>query len=124
LKLTVKLGTASYPLEKAKNPSVMAQMIRADLTDDHRSLRIFGTAVVVGRLESAPGRLRLHLINYDGAARKVSGMRVSVAGEYSKHRLASAGSPDAALLDYAVLQGATEFTLPELKTYAVIDLFR
>jgi len=28
------------------------------------------------------------------------------------------------LLDYTVESGATEFTLPELKTYAVIDLLR
>ena len=123
LKLTVQLGSKNYPVDKAKNPAVMAQMVRGDLGDDNRSLRIFGTAVVVGRLESAPGRLRLHLINYD-AARKVSGMRVRVMGAYGKHRVVAAGSPDAALMDYTTGSGATEFTLLELKTYAVIDLLR
>ena len=123
LKLNVQLGTKKYPLEQAKNPGAMAQIIRADLTDDNRSVRIYGSAVVVGRLESAPGRLRVHLINYD-ASRKVNGMRVRVLGEYSKPRLAAAGSPDLALQDYVVLSGATEFTLPELKTYAVIDLLK
>jgi hypothetical protein len=122
-KLTVQLGTKAYPLDKAKNPSMMAQMIRADLTDDRRSLRIYGSAVVVGRLETAAGRMRVHLLNYD-SSRTVNGVRVRVAGEYSKNRVWAAGLPDTALLDYAVEPGATEFTVPELKTYVVIDLSR
>ena len=124
LKLTVRLGITQYPVEQAKNPAAMAQIVRADLGDDNRSIRIYGTAVVVGRLTAANGRLRVHLINYDAAGRKVAGMRVRVRGEYSKHKLAAAGSPEMALLDYSAASGATEFTLPELKSYAVIDLFR
>lgn len=124
LKLTVQLGSKKYPLDQAKNPGAMAQLVRADLTDDRRSLRIFGSAVVVGRLESAPGRLRVHLINYDGARRAVSGLRVRVLGRFPNHRLAAAGSPDAALLDFDAQPDATEFTVPELKTYAVIDLLK
>jgi hypothetical protein len=124
LKLTVRLGTEKYPLDQAKNPAAMAQIVRGDLTDDNRSLRIYGTAVVVGHLTTAAGRARLHLINYDAAARKVSGLRVRVLGEFPRHKLAAASSPGVALLDYAVVSGATEFTLPELKSYAVIDLFR
>ena len=48
----------------------------------------------------------------------------SRTSQYPKHRLAAAGSPEAELLDYSVDADATEFTLPELKTYAVIDLSR
>ena len=124
LKLNVRLGDPKYPLEQAKNPGAMAHIIRADLTDEARTLRIYGTGVVVGRLASAGGKLRIDLINYDGASRKVNGMRVRVLGEYPKYKLAAAGSPDEELLDYAVQSGATEFTVPELKTYAVIDLSR
>jgi hypothetical protein len=123
LKMTVQLGTSRYPLERAKNPSAMAQMIRADLTDDKRSLRIYGSAVVVGRVESAPGRVRVHLLNYD-TARKVNGIRIRVEGEFPRSHAFVAGTSGAALLDYAAQDGATEFTLPELKTYAVIDLSR
>jgi hypothetical protein len=47
-----------------------------------------------------------------------------VLGQYPKHRLAAAGSPGLELLDYSVEPDATEFTLPQLKTYAVIDLSR
>jgi hypothetical protein len=123
-KLNVQLGTKKYPVEEAKNPGAMSQIIRADLTDDKRSLRVFGTAVVVGRLESGPGRLRVHLINYDGTRRAVSGLRVRVLGQFPNHRIAAAGSPDVALIDFDAQAGATEFTLPELKTYAVIDLLK
>jgi hypothetical protein len=123
LKLTVQLGTKSYPLERARNPAAMAQMIRADLTDENRSLRIYGSAVVVGRLESASGRMRVHLLNYDGA-RKVNGLRVRVLGEFARGRVSAAGSPDSKLLDYSTRDGATEFTLPELRTYTLIDLSR
>jgi hypothetical protein len=124
LKMTVKLGTSDYPLVQAKNPGAMAHIVRGNLTDDRRSLRIYGSAVVIGRLTAAGGRARLHLVNYDGVSRKVSGMRVRVAGQYPKHQLAAADSPGEELLDYTVLPDATEFTLPELKSYAVIDLSR
>jgi hypothetical protein len=124
LKMTVKLGTADYPIDQARNPGAMAHIVRGNLTDERRSLRIYGSAVVEGRLAGTGGRLRIHLINYDGASRKVNGLRVRVAGAYSKHQLAAAESPGAELLDYTVLPDATEFTLQELKTYAVIDLSR
>lgn len=124
LKLTVRLGSQELPREDAKNPSMAAHEIRAQLTDERRSLRIYGSAVVVARLTALPDGLRVHLLNYAGAERKVDGLRVRVLGQFAKHRLAAAGSPQAELLDYTVDPDATEFTLPELKTYAVIDLLR
>jgi hypothetical protein len=122
LKLNVRLGDKDFPVEQARNPGAMAQIIRAKLSDERRSLRLYGSAVVVGRLTAAGGRARLHLINYDGAARKVSGLHVRLLGQYSKHQVAAAGSPGEELLDFSVLPDATEFSLPELKTYAVVDL--
>jgi hypothetical protein len=64
------------------------------------------------------------LLNYAGAERKVDGLRVRVLGRYPNHRIAAAGSPGEQLLDYTLEPDATEFTLPELKTFAVIDLSR
>jgi len=52
----------------------------------------------------------------------VDGLRVRVLGAYKQHRLLAAGSPNEELLDYTVEPDATEFTLPELKSYAVVDL--
>jgi hypothetical protein len=124
LKLTVRLGSKEFPRKDAKNPSMAAHEIRAQLTDERRSLRIYGSAVVVARLTALPDGLRVHLLNYAGAERKVDGLHVRVLGQFPKHHLASAGSPQAELLDYTADPDATEFTLPELKSYAVIDLLR
>ena len=124
LKLTVRLGSKEFPREDAKNPSMAAHEVRAQLTDERRSIRVYGSAVVVARLTTMPDGVRVHLLNYAGAERKVDGLRVRVLGQYQKHRLAAAGSPKAELLDYSANADATEFTLPELKTYAVIDLSR
>jgi hypothetical protein len=124
LKVNVKLGTKEYPMEDAKNPGTVAHLVRANLGDEKRSLRIYGSDVVVGRLTAANGKARLHLLNYAGANRKVDGIRVRVAGEYAKHELRVAGIAGVELQDYSVDAGATEFTLPELRTYAVIDLSR
>ena len=124
LKLNVRLGDKAYPLEDAKNPKVIAQAVRTNLTDEKRALRIYGAAVVVARLTGSPGHLRVQLLNYAGAARKVNGIRVRVLGNYPKHQAAADDSAGVELLDYLAEPDATEFTLPELKTYAVIDLSR
>lgn len=124
LKLTVRLGSKEFPLENAKNPGMMAHEIRAQLTDDKRSVRIYGSQVVVARLTTLPDGMRVHLLNYAGAERKVDGLRVRVLGNYPKHKVAAAGSPKIELLDCTSDAEGTEFTLPELKTYAVVDLTR
>lgn len=124
LKLNVQLGSKEFPREDARNPGTTAHQVRARLTDDRRSLRVYGSAVVVARLTALPAGVRVHLLNYDAASRKVDGLHVRVLGSYPKSRVAAAGDPEAKLLDYTTDNGVTEFTLPELKTYAVIDLSR
>lgn len=124
LKLTAKLGTKEYPVEEAKNPGVVAHAIRANLTDEKRSVRVYGSPVVVARLTGSGDKLRLQLLNYSGATRNVDGIHVRVLGQYPKHQLAAAGSPGLELADYVADPDATEFTLTLLKTYAVIDLSR
>jgi len=124
LKLNVKLGTREYPLEDARNPGTVAHAVRFNLTDEKRSVRIYGSPVVVVRLTASDGHARLYLLNYAGASRKVDGIRVRVLGHYSKHQLWLADGAGVELLDYSAEPDATEFTLPELKTYAVVDLSR
>ncbi|MDR3701415.1 MAG: hypothetical protein P4L56_17335, partial [Candidatus Sulfopaludibacter sp.] len=123
-KINVKLGAKEYPLQDAKNPGTVAKVVRANLTDEKRSVRVYGSQVVVARLTASGGRLRLHLLNYAGADRKVEGIRVRLLGSYPNHQLALAGGARVELLDYSAESDATEFTLPELSTYAVIDLSR
>ena len=124
LKVNVKLGTREYPLADAKNPGTMAHAVRFNLTDEKRSLRIYGSQVVVARLTGSGEHLRVHLLNYAGATRRVEGLRVRVLGQYAKHQSWLADGAGVELLDYSVDLDATEFTLPELKMYAVVDLSR
>ena len=121
LDLNVKIGSREYPKVEALNPNVLSHKIRAQLTDEKRLLRLYGSEVVLGHLQGDGQRARLHLIDY--AKRPVEGLRVRVLGAYPRHELAVLGAPDAKLLDYSVEGGATEFTLPSLTRYAVIDLF-
>lgn len=120
----VRVGSKEYPKAEAANPSLLAEKVRANLTDEKRSLRIYGSEVVIARLLAQDGSARLYLINYQSGRRAVEGIRVRVAGDYSKHSILAYGAPGRALIDYSMKTGATEFTLPELKTYAVIDLTR
>jgi hypothetical protein len=124
LKLNVQLGTPDYPTEQAAEPHVLAAKVRSNLTDEKRSLRIYGTTVVVARVVGGPQRLRLHLLNYAGAQRPLSGVRVRVLGKYSQQKVAAGGVESPHLIDVRVSGDATEFTLPEMNVYAIVDLFR
>jgi len=118
--VNVRLGTAEFPQDSAADPSGLALKIRRQLTDAQRSLRIFGSEVVIGRLTSDGRRARLHLLNYGG--RDVEGVRVRLRGTYPEGEVQAAGQARLALDDRAVIDGGTEFTVPRLGTYAVVDL--
>src|SRR5262245_38991385 len=47
LPITVAVGSAEYPRAEAADPSALAQKIRRQLTDERRSLRIYGSEVVI-----------------------------------------------------------------------------
>jgi hypothetical protein len=117
--MNIKVGSPEYPAEEAADPSAFAMKIRSRLTDDQRSLRIYGSEVVVGRLTGGAGALRLHLLNYGG--REIEGLRVRVKGTYQSAEARVAGSGLLPLTDQTVTDGSTEVSLPRLSTYAVID---
>lgn len=119
-RLNIAIGSPAYPREDAADPSAFAQKVRAQLTDEQRSLRIFGSEVVIARLTSDGKRARVHLINYGG--RDIDGLRVRVRGSYSGGEAYVAGTGKAALQDLVVAGGAIEFSLPKIGTYAVVDL--
>lgn len=121
-KINITIGTPEYPREEAADPSTFAAKVRGRLTDDARSLRVFGSEVVIGRLTGNGQTARLHLINYGG--RDIEGLRVRVGGAYSGGTAYIPGGGRLPLADRVVADGATEFSLPRLGTYAVVDLTR
>jgi hypothetical protein len=100
----------------------MAHKIRSQIGDPERSLRIYGSEVVVGRLTAGPRQMRVLLLNY--SARPVLGLRVRVRGVYAKGELRASGQANAQLADWTQDGPATEFTIPEIQVAAVIDLVR
>jgi len=118
--LNVQIGTKEFPTEEALDPAAFATLVRQKLTDKKRLLRIFGSEVVLGRLNGDGQRLRVHLLNYGGG--KVDGLRVRVLGMYQHGTLAAFGVKNPALTDYQLADGGTEFTIPEMSVYAVVDL--
>ena len=120
LPLTVELGSKAYPKAEAANPDALALKIRRQLTDERRSLRLFGSEVVLARLTGDAGRRRLHLLNY--GRRSIEGLRIRLRGRWTPgdaHVLQHGRQPVEALL---VQDDATEFSLPVLGVYAVVDL--
>jgi len=118
--LNVVIGSPAYPPQAAADPSAFALRVRHDLTDERRSLRVYGSEVVIARLTGTGGRIRLHLLNYGG--RDIEGLRIRLRGAYPTGEALVFGAGRAALADHVVAEGATEFSLPRLTTYAVVDL--
>lgn len=118
--LNVVIGSPAYPPQAAADPSAFALRVRHDLTDERRSLRVYGSEVVIARLTGTGGRIRLHLLNYGG--RDIEGLRFRLRGAYPTGEAFVVGAGRAALADHVVADGATEFSLPRLTTYAVVDL--
>jgi hypothetical protein len=119
-RINITMGGAGYPLEEAADPSAFALKIRRQLTDEQRSLRVYGSEVVICRLTGDARRIRLHLINYGG--REIEGLRIRLRGAYRDGEAHIAGAGRLPLGDFLVAEGATEFSVPRITTYAVIDL--
>jgi hypothetical protein len=120
LPLTIAIGSTEYPASEAADPSAFAQKVRRQLTDERRSLRVFGSEVVICRLTGTGTQARLHLLNYGG--REIEGLRIRVRGAYAAGEAHVAGAGRLPLTDHVVADGATEFSLPRLAAYAVVDL--
>ncbi len=121
LDLNVQLGSAQFPREGAANPHEFAAYVRHELTDDKRLLRLFGSNVVLGHVTTLGPATRVHLLNY-GPHGTIDRLRVRVEGAFTSAKLASFDADDTAVLDFTLRDGGTEFTVPRLVAYAVIDL--
>jgi len=118
--ITIRIGTPEYPREEAADPSAFAQKVRRQLTDERRALRVYGSEVIICRLTADAGRARLHLLNYGG--REIDGLRIRLRGTYADGEAHVAGAGRLALEDRVVSGDTTEFTIPRITTYAVVDL--
>jgi hypothetical protein len=130
LDLTVQLGSADFPEASAANPSEFAARVRGKLGDDKRLVRLYGTSSVMAHLTGDAKAARLYLLSYGGSRRQQAagaqqGIRVRVLGRYRPLNVAAYDAPvDAALIDVDNPGNATEFTLPPLRTLAIVDLER
>ncbi|MCI0419674.1 MAG: hypothetical protein L0387_12715 [Acidobacteria bacterium] len=120
--VNIRIGSKEYPEEEAANPSEFALKIRRQLTDERRLLRIYGSETVLCRLTGDETRLRLHLLNYRGG--KIDGLRVRLRGAFRKGQARGDQFGELPLEDFTVSDGATEFSLPAINVYAVVDLPR
>ncbi|MBI2689459.1 MAG: hypothetical protein HYX27_24390 [Acidobacteria bacterium] len=106
---------------KGGDPSAFAYEVRQRLTDSKRLLRLYGSEVVVARLFGDTTRRRVALLNYSN--RVVEGVRIRVLGKWPKVAARAFGeSVEAA--DVVVESDATEFSLPRVTAYVVVELAR
>lgn len=121
-RLNLKLGTPEFPLEAAANPSDFALRVRRQLTDEQRSLRLYGTELVLCRLLSDGQHARVFLLNYGG--REMESLRLRVRGRFAQGSIAAFGVQQTGLEEFVAEPDATEFTLGAIGVYAVVDLSR
>lgn len=118
--LNVRIGSNEFPRKEALNPETFTLAVRRHLGDERRSLRLYGSEAVIGRLARDASRARLHLLNYGG--RPIEGLRVRLLGSWVASEAHVFGEGRVTVEDYAAGNGATEFSLATLGLYAVIDL--
>jgi len=119
-RVNIELGSREYPKAEAADPSEFAQKIRRRLGDENRSLRVYGTETVICRLTGDGARARLSLLNYSG--REVGGLRLRLRGNYGRVEARAFGLGRVEPEDIVNDEIATEFSVPRLGIYAVIDL--
>lgn len=118
--LTLKLGTREFPYDDAADPSAFTQKIRKRIGDENRNLRLFGSEVVIGRMQSDGLTTRLHLLNYGGM--EIDGLRVRVLGKFSGASYQVPGEAKKKIEGLSFSAGGTEFTLPRLGKYGFVEL--
>jgi hypothetical protein len=118
--LIIDLASKEFPRAEAADPSAFAQKVRRALGDERRSLRLYGSEVVIGRLTGDGSRARLDLVNYGG--RDVVGLRVRVRGRYAPSEALVAGQGRVPVEEPLVTEEATEFTIARMGASAVVLL--
>lgn len=118
--LNVAIGGPGFPRELASNPGSFATAVRGKLTDERRSMRIYGTEMAIVRATGNGQTARLQILNYSG--RSIRGVRLRLRGVFESIQLHVFGHPDVAPTDITTEAGFTEFTIPEAGVLAIADL--
>jgi hypothetical protein len=121
LDLTAKLGMPEYPASEA-NPAILAEKVRANLSDEKRLLRLYGSELVIGRLVGNRQAPSVFLLNYGAERLSVEGIRVKVRGDYTVQSISDFGSPGETVLDPIHSASSSEFTLKDFSMFAVVNL--
>ena len=103
------------------NPLDFAAGVREKLSDDKRLIRVYGSAVVLANLTGdSGGHEKLHLINY--GKKHVDGLRIRLRGSYVVRRVSIYETAESKVDDFITRDGGTEFSIPRVGLYTVIDL--
>jgi hypothetical protein len=102
------------------DPYAYALEARRTLGDDKRLVRLYGSEIVIARLTGDGKHARLHLLNY--SRRPVLGLRVRLRGNWPAISLDVFSKDRTAPTDISRREGTTEFTVPEMLSYAVATL--
>jgi hypothetical protein len=102
------------------DPYLFAAKVRSRIGDDSRLLRLYGSDTTLARLFGDEHHTRVNLLQY--GRNPARGVRVRVLGRYSRVYLNVLGDELALAQDVTNDGAATEFSIPELKTFAIVDL--
>ncbi len=102
------------------NPYDFAQEARQKLGEDKRLVRLYGSEITIADLRREGNKVRLSLIQY--GRRPSDAPRIRVRGHYSNVRALVYGTGEMQVTDLTTDGAYTEFTLPSLPLYAVLDL--
>lgn len=117
-RLVVRPGSGRFSRATDGDPDAFALEVRRAIGDENRSLRIFGTEVVLARVAGDARRRRVHLLSYAG--RPIEGVRLRLRGRWAEPTGRALGS-DAAFEDFAQAADSTEVSIASLGAYAVLD---
>ncbi len=116
----VEIGKGDYTADRAADPYAFAALVRSKIGDQKRLVRVYGSETTLARLSGDNQRSRLYLIQY--GRNPVSGLRVRVLGKFNRAVIASLGSKVMPAEDVVADDTGIEFSIPELRSYAVVDL--
>lgn len=118
--LNVVIGSDDFPRTLAANPAELAAAVRRKLTDEARSVRLYGSEMALVRATGGEKAARLFVLYYGNYP--LRGLRLRVRGQFPSAAVHVFGRPEAQAEELISEGGFTELTIPETGPLAVVDL--